>query len=107
MKKTILAGIAGAAIAGAIGFAAPAAQAAPCSYFGDDPSSEGYNGICGAPDLANSILNAGTNLQSNFSPTLAGQNLQDNFNTGTAASNLQHALTNGVGSKDQNAPAAP
>jgi hypothetical protein len=107
MKKTILAGIAGAAIAGAIGFAAPAAQAAPatpCSYFGDDSSSEGYNGICGAPDLANSILNAGTNLQSNFDPSLAGKNLQKNFNAADAASNLQHALTNGVGTND---PAAP
>ena len=58
MKKTILAGIAGAAIAGAIGFAAPAAQAAPCSYFGDDQRSPAYNGICGAPDLADSISDA-------------------------------------------------
>jgi hypothetical protein len=104
MKKTILAGIAGAAIAGAIGFAAPAAQAAPCSYFGDNPGTEAYNGICGVPDLTNSILNAGANLQNNFSPSKAGQNLQSNFNAGAAAGNLQHALTHGVGSQDQNAP---
>ncbi len=100
MKKTILAGIAGAAIAGAIGFAAPAAQAAPCSYFGDNPGTEAYNGICGAPDLADSILNAGTNLQNNFSPSNAATNVQDNFNAGDAASNLQHNLTHGVGTDD-------
>ena len=100
MKKTILAGIAGAAIAGAIGFAAPAAQAAPCSYFGNNPGTADYNGICGVPNLANSILNAGTNLQKNFSPSQAGQNLQGNLNAGTAASNLQHNLTHGVGSVD-------
>jgi hypothetical protein len=98
MKKTILAGIAGAAIAGAIGFAAPS-QAAPCSYFGDDPKAD-YSGICGAPDLADSILNAGTNLQTNFSPTEAGKNLQKNLDSGSAASNLQHNLTNGVGTDD-------
>jgi hypothetical protein len=87
MKKTILAGIAGAAIAGAIGFAAPAAQAAPCSYFGNNPGTEAYNGICGTPDLADSILHAGTNLQKNFNPS-------------TAATNLQQALTHGVGTDD-------
>lgn len=102
MKKTILASIAGAAIAGAFGIGAPAAQAAPCSYFGDDPATQ--SGICGAPDLSQSMQNAASNLKTNFSPSKAAGNLADNLNPSTAAGNLEHNLTHGVGSEDQNAP---
>jgi hypothetical protein len=102
MKKTILAGIAGAAIAGAIGFAAPA-QAA-CSYFGNGPRTEAYNGICGVPDLATTASQSIANLHSNLDPGQAGTNLQNNFDAGSAAENLQHAVTHGVGEQDQNAP---
>jgi hypothetical protein len=102
MKKTILAGIVGAAIAGAIGFAAPAAQATPCSYFGDNPAEQ--TGICGAPDLSQSMQNAVGNLKNNFSPSNAAANASANFSPSTAAGNLEHNLTHGVGSEDQNAP---
>jgi hypothetical protein len=100
MKKTIIAGVAGAAIAGAISLGAATAQAAPCSYFGSDPD----NGICGAPSIAGSILNAGQNMKNNFSASQAAANAKNNFSPSNAASNLQHALTHGVGSEDQNAP---
>lgn len=109
MKKTIIAGIAGAAMAGALGFAAPAvADDTPtCSY--NQPSQAGNviiaaQGICGVPDLSRSMLNAAENLQNNFSPSKAAQNVQDNFNAGDAAGNLQHNLTHGVGTEDKNAP---
>ena len=109
MKKTIIAGIAGAAIAGgALGFAAPAFADTPtCSY--NQPSQAGNviiaaQGICGMPDLSQSMLNAGANLANNFSPSKAAQNVSDNFNSGDAAANLQHNLTHGVGTEDQNAP---
>jgi hypothetical protein len=106
MKKTILAGIAGAAIAGAIGFAAPAvADTAACAYF-PKPSQvdEATGGICGIPDLATTAAQSIANLHDNLDLGQAGQNLQSNFNAGAAAGNLQHALTHGVGSQDQNAP---
>jgi len=102
MKKTIIVGIAGAAIAGgALGFAAPAS--ATCSYF-DPEVSISAQGICGIPDLSQSMVNAAQNLQDNFSTGNAAQNVQDNFNAGQAAANLQHNLTHGVGTQDQNAP---
>src|SRR5690242_11990106 len=103
MKKTIIAGIAGAAIAGgALGFAAPA-SATPCSYLHPNVSISAQ-GICGLPDLSQSMLNAAQNLQDNFSASNAAKNVQDNFNAGDAAANLQHNLTHGVGTQDQNAP---
>jgi hypothetical protein len=82
MKKTvtIIAGIAGAAVAAGIGMAAPA-QAGPCSYFnGGTPDKS----ICGVPNINDSIANARKNLQNNFNPQ-------------TALNNLQHAITHGVG----------
>jgi hypothetical protein len=60
--------------------AAPAAQAAPCAWFGDHPS----NGICGLPNLQQSASNAQKNLQNNFSVP-------------NALGNLGYALTHGVG----------
>jgi hypothetical protein len=111
MKKTIIAGIAGAAIAGgALGFAAPALADTPCSYLNtQDPvdSNEAIarSGICGVPDIVDSIANAGANLSNNFSPSNAAKNVQDNFNAGDAAANLQHSLTKGVGSGDAAASA--
>jgi hypothetical protein len=99
MKKTIVAGVAGAAIAGAIGFGAATAQAAPCSYFGSTPSQ----GICGLPNIAGSMLNAGQNLKDNFSASQAAANAKNNFSPSNAANNLQHALTHGVGSGDADA----
>jgi hypothetical protein len=101
MKKTILAGIAGAAIAGAIGFAAPAAQAAPCAYFPKPAAvDEGTGGICGIPDLATTAAQSIANLHDNLNLGTAGQNLQGNLDAGTAAGNLQHNLTHGVGTDD-------
>jgi hypothetical protein len=101
MKKTILAGIAGAAIAGAIGFAAPAvAYPAPCAYFPDGNHQDGSRGVCGIPDLATTAAQSIANLHDNLNLGQAGQNLQDNFNVGDAASNLQHNLTHGVGTDD-------
>lgn len=104
MKKTVLAAIAGAAIAGGIGFAAPAQADTPCAYFPKSGVNEATGGICGIPDLATTAAQSIANLHDNLDLGQAGQNLQDNFNTGTAAGNLQHALTHGVGSQDQNAP---
>ncbi len=106
MKKTILAGIAGAAIAGAIGFAAPAAQATPCAYFPtpstQNPATDG--GICGIPDLATTAAQSIANLHDNLSVGNAASALAGNLDAGSAAANLQHALTHGVGTQDQNAP---
>jgi hypothetical protein len=109
MKKTIVAGVAGAAIAGgALGFAAPAFADTPtCSYNQPSQASNvviAAQGICGLPDLSQSMLNAGANLANNFSPSKAAQNVSDNFNAGDAAANLQHNLTHGVGTEDKNAP---
>ena len=70
MKKTIIAGIAGAAVAAGLGFAAPA-QAGPCSYFNGVDKS-----ICGVPNVNQSIQNARKNLQDNFSPQKALDNLR-------------------------------
>lgn len=83
MKKAIIAAVGGAAVAAALGFAAAPAQAAPCSYFGDQPS----DGICGAPSISGTIGNA-------------KKNLQDNFNVGSALNNLGYNLTHGVGTDD-------
>jgi hypothetical protein len=76
MKKTILAGIAGAAIAGAIGFAAPA-QAAPCSYFSSDRGWE--RTFCGVPDAGMTVDNARTNLQNNMNMQKGLDNLKKNL----------------------------
>jgi hypothetical protein len=76
MKKTILAGIAGAAIAGAIGFAAPA-QAAPCSYFSSDRGWE--RTFCGVPDAGMTVENARTNLQNNMNMQKGLDNLNKNL----------------------------
>ena len=110
MKKTIIAGIAAAGIAGgALGFAAPAFAdpATPtCSYNQTSQNSNvviAAQGICGIPDLGQSMLNAGANLANNFSPSKAAENVGANFNAGSAAANLQHNLTHGVGTDDQNA----
>jgi hypothetical protein len=89
MRTIVLAGVAGVAVAAAVGFAAPA-QAAPCSYFGADAANRRV--ICGVPDLAGSLANAGTNLQNNFDPQRALDNLQRNLDAGTAADNLQKNL---------------
>jgi hypothetical protein len=112
MKKTIVAGLAGAAIAGgALGFAAPAVADTPsCTYFNPNADNNGA-GICGLPDLAGTFGNIRTNLannfspsaavgnlQNNFSPSKAAQNVQNNFNPTTAANNLNTSLTKGVGS---------
>jgi hypothetical protein len=100
MKKTILAGIAGAAIAGAIGFAAPAQATTPCAYFPNSGVDEATGGICGIPDLTTTAAQSIANLHDNLNLGQAGQNLQGNLDAGTAASNLQHALTHGVGTDD-------
>ena len=76
MKKTILAGIAGAAIAGAIGFAAPA-QATPCSYFSSDRGWE--RTFCGVPDAGMTVENARTNLQNNMNMQKGLDNLNKNL----------------------------
>ena len=104
MKKTILAGIAGAAIAGAIGFAAPAQATTPCAYFPNSGVDEATGGICGVPDLATTAAQSIANLHDNLDLGQAGQNLQSNFDAGSAAGNLQHNLTHGVGPEDKNAP---
>ena len=96
IRRTV---IAASLIAVPLAFAA-SAQATPCSYFGDNPSDPGSQGICGAPDLAGTFGNVQTNLQKNFSPGHAAGNLQDNFNPGKAAGNLEHNLTHGVGTVD-------
>jgi hypothetical protein len=77
MRKTIVAGIAGAAIAAGLGLAAPAQAApapAPCSYFNGPDKS-----ICGTPNISQSIHNARKNLQDNFNPQTALDNLQKNL----------------------------
>jgi hypothetical protein len=74
MKRTIIAGIAGAVVAAGLGFAAPT-QAAPCSYFGTDGSQYDRT-FCGVPDLATTIENARTNLRNNLN-TLNPQNAMD------------------------------
>jgi len=87
MKRTILAGIAGAVVAAGLGFAAPT-QAAPCSYFGTDGSQ--YDRTpCGVPDLATSVENARTNLRNNLNalkPQNAMGQLRKNLGLGTANS---------------------
>ena len=81
IRRTV---IAASLIAVPIAFAA-SAQATPCSYFGDNASDPGSQGICqGGIDPSQSIQNAGKNLRTNFSP-------------GQAAGNLEHNLTHGVG----------
>jgi hypothetical protein len=74
MKRTIIAGIAGAVVAAGLGFAAPT-QAAPCSYFSNDDSQYDRT-FCGVPDLATTIENARTNLRNNLN-TLNPQNAMD------------------------------
>lgn len=96
IRRTV---IAAALIAVPIAFAAPAQ--ATCSYFGNNESDPGNQGICqGGIDPSQSIRDAGKNLQTNFSPGQAAGNLQDNFNPGNAAGNLEHNLTHGVGTDD-------
>jgi hypothetical protein len=76
MKRTIIAGIAGAVVAAGLGFAAPT-QAAPepCAYFSQGDSQ--YDRTpCGVPDLATSIENARTNLRNNLN-TLNPKNAMD------------------------------
>ena len=76
MKRTILAGIAGAVVAAGLGFAAPTQAApSPCSYFGTDGSQYDRT-FCGVPDLATTIENARTNLRNNLN-TLNPQNAMD------------------------------
>jgi len=80
--------IAASLIAVPIAFAASAQATPACSYFGDNASDPGSQGICqGGIDPSQSIQNAGKNLQTNFSP-------------GQAAGNLEHNLTHGVGTDD-------
>jgi hypothetical protein len=86
IRRTV---IAAALIAVPIALAAPAQ--ATCSYFGDKESDPGSQGICGAPDITNSIQKA-------------GENLRTNFDVAEASKNLEHNLTHGVGEQDQNAP---
>jgi hypothetical protein len=85
MKRTILAGIAGAVVAAGLGFAAPT-QAAPCSYFGTDGSQ--YDRTpCGVPDLATSVENARTNLRNNMNalkPKNAMDQMRKNLGLGGA-----------------------
>ena len=100
IRRTV---IAASLIAVPIAFAAPA-LASPCSYFGDNPSDPGSQGICGAPDLTETFGSVQTNLRDNFNPGNAAGHLRDNFNPGTAAGNLGHNLTLGVG-EHENDPA--
>jgi hypothetical protein len=95
VRRTV---IAAALVAVPIAFAA-SAQAAPCSYFGDE-SNPKSQGICGAPDLAGTFGQVRTNLAKNFSPQEAAGNLRRNLDPGTAAGNLEHAITHGVGTDD-------
>ena len=76
MKRTIIAGIAGAVVAAGLGFAAPT-QAEPeyCSYFGQGDGQYDRT-ACGVPDLATSVENARTNLRNNLN-TLNPQNAMD------------------------------
>ena len=75
IRRTV---IAASLIAVPIAFAA-SAQATPCSYFGDNASDPGSQGICqGAIDPSQSIQKAGENLQTNFSVDNAIKNLQKN-----------------------------
>ena len=95
VRRTV---IAAALVAVPIAFAA-SAQAAPCSYFGDESKPESQ-GICGVPDLAGTFGQVRTNLANNFSPQEAAGNLRGNLDPGTAAGNLEHAITHGVGTDD-------
>ncbi|MDT5186023.1 MAG: hypothetical protein QOJ20_1915 [Mycobacterium sp.] len=88
MKKTIIAGIAGAAVAAGLGLAAPA-QATPCSYFG---SGQYDKSICGVPDLPTTVGDARTNLRDNLSLQQGLENLQKNVDPGTAGDNLKKNL---------------
>ena len=98
IRRTV---IAASLIAVPIAFAASAQATPACSYFGDKESDRGSHGICqGGIDPSQSIQNAGTNLQTNFSPGQAAGNLEDNFNPGKAAGHLEHNLTHGVGTDD-------
>jgi hypothetical protein len=89
MKKTIIAGIAGAAVAAGLGFAAPAQAAPPCSYFG---SGQHEKTFCGVPDLPTTVGNARTNLRNNLSLQQGLENLQKNLDPGTAGVNLKKNL---------------
>ena len=95
VRRTV---IAAALVAIPIAFAA-SAQAAPCSYFGDESKPESQ-GICGVPDLAGTFGQVRTNLANNFSPQVTAGNLRGNLDPGTAAGNLEHAITHGVGTDD-------
>ena len=108
VRRTV---IAAALVAVPIAFAA-SAQAAPCSYFGDE-SNPKSQGICGVPDLAGTFGQVRTNLANNFSPQVTAGNLRGNLDPGTAAGhlqgnldpgaaagNLEHAITHGVGTDD-------
>jgi hypothetical protein len=96
MKKIIVAGFAGAAIAAGLGFAAPAQATCVINSTNPDANSPG---IC-VPNLQDSVQQSLANLKKNLSPAQAAQNLKDNTDPGTALGNLQHALTHGVGSDD-------
>ncbi|HEX3285396.1 MAG TPA: hypothetical protein VHT50_12255 [Mycobacterium sp.] len=79
MKKTIIAGFAGAVVATGLGLAAPA-QAAPCSYFSSDRGWE--RTFCGVPDAGMTVDNMRKNLQTNLnnmSPQNSLNNLKDNL----------------------------
>ncbi len=87
MKRIIIAGISGAAVAAGLGFAAPT-QAAPCSYFSQDDSQ--YDRTpCGVPDLPLTVENARTNLRNNLNslrPKNAMDTLRKNLGLGGAES---------------------
>jgi hypothetical protein len=74
VRRTV---IAAALVAVPLAFAA-SAQAAPCSYFGDDPNGPD-NSVCGAPNINESMQHAKENLQTNFSVDNAIKNLQKNL----------------------------
>lgn len=96
MKKIIVAGFAGAALAAGLGFAAPAQ--ATCVINSTTPDTQSP-GIC-VPSLQDSVQQSLANLKKNLSPAQAAQNLKTNTDPGTALGNLQHALTHGVGAAD-------
>jgi hypothetical protein len=76
MKKTIIAGFAGAVVATGLALAAPA-QAAPCSYFSSDRGWE--RTFCGVPDAGVTVDNARTNLQNNMNIQNGLDNLKKNL----------------------------
>jgi hypothetical protein len=90
VKKLIVGGVIAAGLG--LGFAVPA-QAAPCAYFSPSDTTSGRGqGICGVPNLQQSMQNGLTNLQNNLSPQIALGNLQKNLDPATAATNLKKNL---------------